>query len=133
MKDEKKHERGGMEKLVDLKVRTKQFALRVVRAYAAMPKGTAAQVIGKQMLRAGTSVGAHYRESIRARSTAEFVSKVEGALQELDESLYWMELCVESGVLETKRLNELMAEANQLIAILTTCAKNTKKRSGCHK
>jgi len=117
-----------MENPVDLKQRTKEFALRVVRAYAAMPKGIAAQVIGKQMLRAGTSVGAHYRESIRARSTVEFVSKIEGALQELDEALYWMELCVESALLKANRMNALMAEANELIAILTTCAKNAKRK-----
>ena len=80
------------------------------------------------MLRAGTSVGAHYRESIRARSTAEFVSKIEGALQELDEALYWMELCVESALLKANRMNALMAEANELIAILTTCAKNAKRK-----
>ncbi|HUW60246.1 MAG TPA: four helix bundle protein [Candidatus Bathyarchaeia archaeon] len=117
-----------MDKAVDLRQRTKSFALRVIRAYAAMPKNTTAQVIGKQMLRAATSVGAHYREAVRARSTAEFVSKIEGALQELDETLYWMELSVESSLMKANRMNPLMTEANELIAILTRCAKNAKRK-----
>ena len=117
-----------MDTVIDLRKRTKNFALRVIRAYAAMPKNTAAQVIGKQMLRAGTSVGAHYREAARARSSAEFVSKIEGGLQELDEALYWMELSVESCVLKGARMNPLMTEANELIAILTRCAKNAKTK-----
>ena len=71
---------------VDLKARTKQFALRMIRLYSALPKTTEAQVIGKQVLRSGTSVGAHYREASRSRSTAEFVSKIEGGLQELEEN-----------------------------------------------
>jgi four helix bundle protein len=73
-------------KPVDLRTRTKQFALRIVRLFAALPKSTEAQVIGKQLLRSGTSVGAHYREANRARSEAEFISKLEAGLQELDES-----------------------------------------------
>ena len=84
MKDE-----GG--RMKDLKSRTKEFALRVIRLFAALPKTTEAQVIGKQLLRSGTSVGAHYREGMRARSDAEFISKIEGGLQELEESCYWME------------------------------------------
>ena len=84
MKDENKPE--------DLRIRTKQFSLRIVRLFAALPKTTEGQVIGRQLLRSGTSVGAHYREAIRARLSAEFISKLEGGLQELDESAYWMEL-----------------------------------------
>lgn len=80
---------------IDLPVRTKLFALRVIRLYAALPKTTESQVIGKQILRSGTSVGAHYREAKRARSTAEFVSKIECALQELEETIYWLELLAE--------------------------------------
>jgi four helix bundle protein len=112
----------------DLKVRTKRFALRVVRLYVALPKSTEAQVLGKQLLRAGTSVGAHYREATRARSTAEFVSKIEGGLQELDEAAYWMELIAESEIFGAERLKDLMQEAEELIAILVTCAKNAKQR-----
>jgi four helix bundle protein len=112
---------------VDLKTRTKQFALRVIRLYSALPKTTEAQVIGKQVLRSGTSVGAHYREASRARSTAEFVSKIEGGLQELDETAYWLELLVDSGIVEKTRLYDLQQEANELTAILVTCAKNAKQ------
>src|SRR5438874_9031083 len=79
----------------DLKVRTKRFALRILRMYAALPATTEAQVLGKQVLRSGTSVGAHYREGHRARSSAEFVSKMEVGLQELDETSYWLELLSE--------------------------------------
>lgn len=110
----------------DLKTRTKEFALRVIRLYVALPKTTEAQVIGKQLLRSGTSVGAHYRESIRARSTAEFTSKIEGGLQELEESVYWMELLVEAGIMTKNQLSALMGEAGELTAILITCAKNAK-------
>ena len=76
----------------DLKQRTKQFALRIIHLYSALPKSTPSQVIGKQLIRSGTSAGAHYREASRARSTAEFVSKIEGGLQELEETSYWIEL-----------------------------------------
>ena len=72
----------------DLRGRTKQFALRVIRLFAALPNGIAAQTLGKQVLKSGTSVGAHYREACRARSDAEFISKIEGGLQELDETAY---------------------------------------------
>ena len=112
----------------DLGTRTKRFALRVIRLYSALPKTTEAQIIGKQLLRSGTSVGAHYREGIRSRSDAEFISKIEGGLQELGESIYWMELLVESGIIKTERLDELMKEADELTAILVTCVKKTKQR-----
>ena len=95
------------EKPIDLKQRTKAFALRIIRLFAAIPNTTEAQVIGKQLLRSGTSVGAHYREACRARSSAEFVSKIEGGLQELEESAYWMELLIESNIIPESRLTEL--------------------------
>ena len=81
----------------DLKVRTKTFALRVVRLYVALPKSAEAQVLGKQVLKSGTSVGAHYRESLRARSDAEVISKLEGGLQELEETQYWLRTVVRIG------------------------------------
>src|SRR5262249_21541700 len=92
------------EKLVDLKTRTKSCALRIVRLFSAWPETTVAQVLGKQLLRSGTSVGAHYREAMRSRSTAEFVSKLDGALQELEETSYWLELLGESGAIKPERL-----------------------------
>jgi len=81
----------------DLRDRTKKFALRVVRLYSNLPKTTEAQVMGKQVLRSGTSVGANYREACRARSTPEFIAKLGDCLKELDESSYWFELLAESG------------------------------------
>lgn len=112
----------------DLRVRTKRFALRIIRLYSSLPKKTEAQVIGKQVLRSGTSVGAHYREAMRARSTAEFVSKLGGGLQELEETAYWLELLVESGLVEEAKLADLRAEAEELTAILVTCAKNARRK-----
>lgn len=112
----------------DLRKRTKQFALRIVRVYGALPKGTEAQVLGKQLLRSGTSVGAHYHEAWRARSTAEFVAKIEAGLQELEETCYWLDLLVEAGILPEKRLVNLKDEAEQLTAILVSSAKTAKQR-----
>ncbi|UCF32580.1 MAG: four helix bundle protein [Phycisphaerales bacterium] len=112
----------------DLKVRTKDFALRIIHLYAALPKTTVAQVIGKQLLRSATSVGAHYREGYRSRSTAEFVSKLEVGLQELEETLYWLELIVEADIFSEERMKQILQEANELTAILTTCVKNAKQK-----
>jgi four helix bundle protein len=122
MKDEQQSER------VDLRVRTKQFALRVVRMFCALPKRTEAQVIGKQVLRSGTAVGANYREAYRARSVAEFVSKLGDCLKELEETCYWMELLVEGEIVSADRLALLQDECSQLTAILTTIAKKVKNR-----
>ena len=84
-------------------------------------------MIGRQVLKSGMSPGAHYREARRARSTAEFVSKIEGGLQELEETCYWVELLVESGIMPEKRLTDLHNEAEELIAIFTSCAITAKK------
>lgn len=111
----------------DLVKRTKMFALRIIKLYVSLPKTTEAQVIGKQVLRSGTSVGAHYREAKRARSTAEFVSKIEGALQELDETTYWLELLSESGIVHETRLASLKREAEELMRMLVSSAKTAKK------
>jgi len=125
MKDE-----GGRMKGGDLAARTKEFALRIIRLYSALPKSTEAQILGKQLLRSGTSVGAHYREAVRARSNAEFVSKLEGGMQELEESTYWLELLVEAGIFQPSKLTPLRDEADELMAILVTCAKNAKMKAG---
>jgi four helix bundle protein len=113
---------------INLKVRTREFALRVIRLYSALPSTTVAQVIGKQLLRSGTSVGAHYREASRARSTAEFISKLGGGQQELEETSYWFELLVESQIVDSARLQPLIQEADELNAIMTTCIKNARRR-----
>ncbi|MFZ5433131.1 MAG: four helix bundle protein [Calditrichota bacterium] len=112
----------------DMKTRTRQFALRIIRLYGALPKTRPAQVLGDQLLRSGTSVGAHYREAYRAKSDADFVNKLQGGLQELDETAYWLELIVESGMLTEKKLEPLMQEAEELTAILTTMTKKVKNR-----
>jgi four helix bundle protein len=112
---------------LDLPVRTKQFARRIIRLYCGLPKSsTVAQVLGKQVLRSGTSVGANYREAHRARSKAEFISKIGEVLKEADETLYWLELLVEENVLPAKRLQPLTTEANELVAIFTTISKHSK-------
>lgn len=113
--------------MMDLKTRTKLFAVAIIRLYAVLPKSMEAQVIGKQLLRSGTSVGAHYREAIRARSSAEFVSKIEGGLQELEETCYWLELLAEADIVNSASLEQLFKEADELTAILITCSKNAKK------
>ena len=82
----------------DLKIRTRIFALRIIHLYKALPNSVEAQIIGKQILRSGTSIGAQYREGTRARSTPEFVSKIESASQELEETMYKFELLVERGI-----------------------------------
>jgi four helix bundle protein len=111
----------------DLGPRTKMLARRIIRLYAALPRNdVVAQVLGKQALRAGTSVGANYREAYRARSKAEFISKIGDCLKEADETLYWLELLMEESVMPAKRLQPLANEANELVAILTTISKRSR-------
>ena len=112
-----------------LKGRTKEFALQVIKLYAALPRKTEALVLGKQFLRSGTSVGAHYREAQRARSNAEFISKFEGGMQELEETLYWLELLEESGIVVGDRVSILQKEANELMAIMVASVKTAKRIS----
>jgi four helix bundle protein len=126
MKDEEIPD--GKKKPQDLKSRTTDFALRIIRLYVRLPKTTEAQILGKQVLRSGTSVGAHYREGHRAKSDADVINKFEGALQELDETLYWLELLVRANLVEEKKLGPLMQEANELIAIFVTIVTNLKKK-----
>jgi len=113
----------------DLLDRTREFALQVIRLYSILPKTAVAQVIGKQMLRSGTSVGAHYRKAVRSRSDAEFISKLEGAQQELEETLYWLELALAERLAPAGRLQTLSREANELMAMLAASVKTVKRRS----
>ncbi len=99
------------------------YARRVIRLYSALPKHTVAQVLGKQLLRSGTSVGANYREADRARSKAEFLSKLGDCLKEAAESEYWIELLGDESVVPQKRLSPLLDETGQLIAIFVTILK----------
>jgi len=112
----------------DLRQRTKAFALRIIKLYIALPKSPEAQVLGKQILRSGTSVGAHYHEACRAKSDADFISKIEGGLQELEETIYWLELLGDANIFEEERLKPLRQEIEELIAMFVTMAKNVKTR-----
>ncbi len=108
---------------IDLKDRTKQFALRIVRLYRALPLKPDAQVMGKQLLRAGTSVAANYRATCRARSKADFLSKIGVVLEEADETVLWLELLADSGIVPQHRMQNILAEANELVAILVASRK----------
>jgi four helix bundle protein len=119
MKDERKQQ--------DLIERTRDFALRIIRMYTKLPKSAELTVLGKQVLRSGTSVGAYYREARRARPTAEFISKLEVAIQELDETTYWLDLIANIGTVSAARLNDLQKESNELIAILVASVKTAKR------
>lgn len=110
-----------------LRERTKAYALRIIRVYSSLPMQTEAQVLGKQLLRAGTSVGAQYREAQRAKSQADFISKLEGALQELEESGYWLELLQDAAIVPATKLDSLRTETEELIAILVSVVVKVKK------
>jgi four helix bundle protein len=104
----------------NLKDRTKQFALRMTRLYSALPRREEARIIGRQMLRSGTSVGANYRAACRARSKAEFVAKLGLVLEEADETVFWLELLQESSLISAQKLAPLVQEARELTAIFVT-------------
>ena len=102
----------------DLRYRTKQFSLRAIRLCESLPSKPAARVIASQLLRSATSVGANYRAACRARSTADFISKIGITLEEADETVYWLELLIESGIMPHEKLGALLQEAEELVAIL---------------
>jgi four helix bundle protein len=112
----------------ELLQRTNTYALRIIRLYVALPKTTEAQVLGKQVLRSGTSIGAQYREANRPKSDADFISKMETALQELDETSYWLELIVEAQIFSEQKISPLIDETKQLNAIFTTIVKKVKDK-----
>ena len=114
--------------LIDLKIRTKEFALQTIQQYSTLPTTTEADVPGRESIRSGTSVGAHYREAQRAKSDADFISKIEGALQELDETAYWLELLEDSKIIAKEKPQFLRQESNELISILVTVVKSVKSR-----
>jgi four helix bundle protein len=116
------------EKKKDLRERTKSFAIRIIRMYSHLPKSMESQVIGRQVLRSGTSVGANYREAYRSRSRAEFAAKAGDCLKELEETSYWLELLVESDIISEKLLSDLRNEANELTGIFVTIIKKTKQK-----
>ncbi|MEK7674385.1 MAG: four helix bundle protein [Verrucomicrobiota bacterium] len=112
----------------DFKNRTKAYALRVVRFFEALPKDVTSSVLGRQLLRSGTSVGANYRAACRAKSRADFISKMENVEEECDESLYWMELLVESGRIKQALVNDLMKEGNEILALVVASINTARER-----
>ena len=108
----------------ELKERTKQFAIRVVRLFRSLPKTEEARVIGKQALR--TSVAANYRAVCRARSKAEFVAKIGVVVEEADEAVFWLELLVETAIISQARMNGLLAEANELLSIFAASQRTAR-------
>jgi four helix bundle protein len=119
---------GGRQKEEDLRLRTKSFALRILRLFAALPKETSAQILGKQLLRSGTSIGANYREAYRARSKAEFIAKAGICLGEAEETAYWLDLLVDGEIVERRLLADLIDECDQLIAIFVTILNKAKQK-----
>ena len=110
-----------------LLLRTREFALRIIKMFSALPKSTVARVLGKQVLRSGTSIGANFREASRARSKIEFLARIGDCLKELEETAYWLELLAESAVVPPSRLTSLRDECDQILAIMTAISKTTKK------
>lgn len=128
MKDETKAPSNDEKELKDLKKRTKEYALRILRLYESLPKFGAVHLITHQLARSGTSPGAQYREACRAKSDADFISKMEGALQELEESGYWLELLIDGSFVKETQLKSLCEETNELIAIFASIVVKTKSR-----
>ena len=116
-----------------MKDRTKQFALRVIKLVAALPKTIEGRAIGSQLIRAGTSVGANYRSACRGRSKAEFVAKLGIVEEEADESAFWMELIIENGLLDEHMVESLLKEANEIVAIMVSSRKSARKASSNRK
>jgi four helix bundle protein len=111
----------------DLRQRTKTYALRVIRLFGALPKTVVGQILGRQVLRPGTSEGANYREAWRSRSRAEFVAKTGDFLREIEETAYWLELLVEGKIVRADQLAPLRQETDELIAIFVTIVKRAKE------
>ena len=119
----------------NLRERTKQFALRIIRLVEKLPKGKSADVIGRQLLRSGTSVAANYRAACRAKSAADFISKMGTVEEETDESLFWMELLIDAKLVNEGLLNDLAGEGEEILKIAVTSIKTTKEtlRNGANK
>lgn len=109
------------------KARTKQLALRVIRMVATLPKDEAADVMGRQILRSATAVGANYRAACRAKSTADMIAKLSIVEEEADETLYWLELFVESGLISESLLSSLMQETNEIVAMVVSSIKTLRQ------
>ena len=111
----------------ELEDRTKRFSLNLISLLKSLPKGYLGDVIGRQLLKSGTSIGANYREANRAESKADFVHKVNISEKEAAETVYWLEICMEAGFGTSAEIERLAEEAKELLAILTTIGRNTKR------
>lgn len=116
-----------IDKIDALKQRTKEFALRIIKLFQALPKNEEARIVGKQLLRSATSVAANYRATCRARSEAEFFSKISIVVEEADESLFWLEILHEAEIVSLDRLKLLLQEAEEIVKIMNTVRHNRKK------
>jgi four helix bundle protein len=114
----------------EMKMRTKTYANRIVKLCSALPENWIARTLGKQLLRSGTSVGANYRAVCRAKSNLDFINKLRIVEEECDESLFWMELLVDNNFVKAGRLNELMKEADELLAIVVSSPKTARTSNG---
>ena len=115
-----------LDRAKELQDRSQQFALRVVRMFRALPRADEARILGKQVLRSGTSVAANYRAACRARSRAEFAAKIGVVVEEADETVFWLELLVEAGIVPASKMTELLAEANELLAIFSASQRTAR-------
>jgi len=112
-----------------LKKRGKEFAIRVVKMFRMLPRTEEARVIGRQVLRSATSMAANYHAVCRARSKAEFISKIGTVVEESDETVFWLEMLVETGIVKPKKMESLMVEANELLAVFAA-SQRTARNSG---
>jgi len=113
----------------ELKKRTKNFALNIIKVVENFPKSTTGFVLGKQIVKSATSIGANYRSACRAKSKADFIAKISIVEEEADETLYWLELAGECGLIDAKNLKALLNEANELVAIFTSTRKTAKSNN----
>ncbi len=113
----------------DLRKRTKEFALEIISLCLGLPKHPQVQIVGNQLLRSGTSVGANYREGYRARSAQEFISKLGVCLQELEETIYWIELLEEGRLVPSEQLSKVKKETDELTAIFVSSIKTMKSKN----
>jgi len=109
-----------------LRARTKQFAVRIIRLFRAFPKSEEARITGRRLLRSGTSVAANYRAAGRSRSRSEFVAKIGAVVEEADETVFWLELAIEVGLVSADRVQDLLREANELLRIFAASRKTAK-------
>jgi four helix bundle protein len=110
----------------ELKQRTKEFAIRIIKLFRSLPKTEEARIIGRQVLRSGTSVAANYRATCRARSRSEFVSKLGIVVEEADETVFWLELLVDADIVPKARMEKLLAETNELLAVFAASQRTAK-------